>query len=303
MRGIALLTTICVLAGCATAPEPIGYDAARVEVAAVQAAPPPSPGSGVAVEDRPFHVEDAQVARAFLGPDRAYGPYRGNLPFGVILLRRNDTARNVALCNAFVSNLPSVEDVTEADPKANIIATYWLLTADPATVGDLRNCDTLLARYDYAKALQIRNGYGKSGAAGPIFLALQLNQGQGIEPRVAILDLSPQTPEAVAQSTIKWFEMAVSQADDVRSGDSTIVVQAQRELQRGRGMFDRIGDFFASAFCDLLGNRQGQQTGVAFADPVLDTVRGTLRTALHGNVVISFAASLIGDVLCRGRSV
>lgn len=277
-------------------------------------APGPPPGAGpsggvsggpqVGVPPGGFErVDNAQVGRAYLVGNDDYGPASGNLPFGVILLRRGDEARNRALCNSFVNNISTTEEIRAADPSINIIATYWLLTR-ALSDAQLRDCDALLANYNYGRAQRVLAGYGKAGAPGPVFLALQLNRNLGIPANVFLLDLSRETPESVAMTTINWFDIVVDRSDDAAAGQ--VPSPAAAEQGRGGGFFRRLLRLAGAISCDVLAGAPDAAnvayTGTPYFDPALNYVRGTLRTVVHGNVMVSVGAQLLSDLLCPGRS-
>lgn len=298
MRKLILLIAAMSLYGCATSPLP--------------PPPPPPPGSnGAVIEGGIPKTENARIARAYLDKNEIYAPFQDNLPFGLILLKPGDNARNQAVCTSFVNGIQSVTDVIQADPDANIILTYWLLKS-PLSNSDLTDCGKLLAKYDFARASKLRASYGRATASGPIFLALQLNKGltqpdgSPQQPYVALLDLSAQTAPQVAQATITWFSQVVTPEADAAAGPNY-----QPEKARGRSFFATVLEIARNIggqiACDVL-RKDNPATNINYTeitavDPYLNLAMGTLRLFVRTNGIMGFGADVIGEVLCKPLEV
>lgn len=241
-------------------------------------------------------VENAQVGRAYLVGDAVYGPTKLGLPFGVILLRPSETARNQALCNAFVNNIEETETIREIDPAINIIATYWLLRTD-VSAADKTDCNRLLANYNYARASRILAGYGRATSRGPVFLALHREAGG--TPNVAFLDLNGRTPQQVAAATVDWFSVIVDE------GDVTEVPNEPREQARKRGFFAKIVRLVGKMACDVfLPNPPASAvayTNLTFIDPYLNDFRGTLRVVVGASGLVAAGGGLLAQTFCPAR--
>ena len=224
-----------------------------------------------------------------------------------MLLRRGDTARNNAVCSAFINGIPSTEDALMANPDASIILTYWLLRR-PLSGTELLDCTALLANYDFARAAQLRNAYGRAAATGPVFLGLQLNQGlktaagAAMTPYVALLDMSGLDAVQTGMTTGNWFNQVVTSADDLAAQPA---YQAEPK-RKGRGWFGKIfalARSIATGFaCDVLKtNRTPATLGItqiAVFDPEYKLAVGAVRLFTQGTKVVGFAANLLADTFC-----
>jgi hypothetical protein len=326
MRRVLLLIPSLLICACSTSRQPtppppppvVVEEPAPPPPAPAQAPPPPTPAplpsvTQVGAPSGGFkEIENAQVGRAYLVGDEVYKPTKDNLPFGVILLRPGDNDRNRALCNSFVNNISTVEDIRAADASINIIATYWMLSSQ-LSPSDLANCDRLLENYNYGRAQRILAGYGKASSTGPVFLALRLNRDAGVPADVFLLDLSDETPANVSQITIKWFDVVVGQSDDEAANLAAAAAPAAPGAppaaatdRKGRGFFRKvlsaISTVAAPLSCDILTGAKPdadvKYSKVEYLDPFLNDVRGTLQVVTRSNVMVSFAAELLGMMLC-----
>ncbi len=150
------------------------------------------------------NVAGAVAGRAYLAAGEDFVPAEGELPNGLILLRKGDDAVNQSICQAFVDYVASEEDLLAADAEAKVISTYWPLAKIP---GSLTNCDALLRNYDYARSLSIRSKYGLANAQGPVFLAV------GNATEYFALDLSRADAARAAEVTKNWFSVAMSEGE------------------------------------------------------------------------------------------
>jgi hypothetical protein len=288
MRNLLILPVIVLLASCAPASPP------------PPSSPPPAPQALLGQPDGGFSgVENAQVGRAYLVGDQAYGPTKDNLPFGVILLRRGDDERNRQLCNSFVDNIATVSDIQAADADINVIATYWLLR-QPLSPERLLDCEALLENYHWGRALQIRSAYSMANAQGPVFLALRLNRGLQIPPDVFLLDLSRQSPEQVATTTVNWFDIVIAQSDDQAIAQEMPVQTAA--TTRGGSWFQKLLNTIGGLLCSVITDPDQVQTVVNFVDPVLPGVSGTLKKYAGPGSIVAVGVATVGRVLCPGTA-
>jgi hypothetical protein len=302
-RFLAAILVCLTLAGCAaTRPQP---------------APPPGSGfdsivapfGGVQVQGGIPAVENAQVARAFLTKGEEYKPFQDNLPFGLVLLKKGDDARNAAVCSAFVNGIPTPEDVLQANPDASIILTYWLLK-DPLSGTEELDCKNLLADYDFKRAAKLRNSYGRASATGPIFLGLQLNKdvqtaaGAKVNPYVAILDMSGLSAADAGMMTAQWFDQVATPAEDLAEGPAYAPEDVKKA--KGRSWFGKLlhlAKKVAVAFtCDVLKSETKSptiaQAELQVFDPEYKIAVGAVRVFTQGNKVVGFAANLLAQAFC-----
>lgn len=284
---LGFLVSATLLAGCASAPN--------------LAPPPPPPPAALnpvkaAVQTWP-NPNDVVIGRSYLYPGEVYAPTKPGLPFGVILLRNGDAARNQALCQSFVQNITPTEEWSDIDPNLDVVATYWMLrTAAPADSSRLADCNYLLANYDFGRAQQVRQGYGKVGATGPVFLTLKLNAGAPAD--VLMLDLSQKSASEVALITANWFQAAYDQTESELANTVAIPANDNRPWWKKliKDALDIAASMGAAFFCEVASGNAAN-TGVSvFKDPFLPSVSGHMRTFVHGNVFLSFAASTMAKL-------
>lgn len=114
---------------------------------------------------------------------------------GLILLRKEDTARNKQVCEAFVKLAPtSVAKEMNLTGLGQIAPTVWPVTSRP---GNDAGCDELLTKYDYEGAKVYFAALQRPSAQGPLLAAI-------IEERVAFIDLSRAKKKHIAVLVPAW---------------------------------------------------------------------------------------------------
>ncbi len=165
------------------------------------------------------NVAGSVAGRAYLSAGEDFVPADGELPNGLILLRKGDDAVNQSICQSFVDYVAAEEDLLAADAEAKVISTYWPLAKIP---GSLTNCEALLKNYDYARSLSIRSKYGLANAQGPVFLAV------GNATEYFALDLSRADAARAAEVTKSWFSVAMSEGEaGTLGGEETSATPAE----------------------------------------------------------------------------
>ena len=183
----------------------------------VSEAPPPSESAEMpdAAPDRGgVGFEDAVQLEAvtdFLYPSQDFMPEDGAMPVGVVLLSPDMDFKNAALCDAYVKDLRTYEEASEASPDADFLITYWPLKAEPESFS---SCDALRANYDYERAADLKARYGLAEATGPVFLAVD-SSGDAV-----FLDLSDATAEATREAVTRWLALALESSEDEPSDDT-----------------------------------------------------------------------------------
>ena len=228
-------------------------------------------------------IPGAELRRFYLLPGQQYGPAAGNLPFGVVLLRRGDTQRNQALCRSFVQSIRSGAEATEAG--MSVIATYWLLANSVSSSGET-DCSQLLQNYDYDRAGRIMSSYGHSGG-GPALLALQLNSGTGEQPSVYVLDMSRSSNNEVGSITGDWYNRISSGTPQERQRPNFL----QRTFNTVAGIFGGLRD----AACRLIGGGGAASQAIRFVDNELG-ISGTILRLVQGNVVVAVGSHLVRGI-------
>lgn len=145
---------------------------------------------------------------AFLTGRELAGPqtYLGPIPTAVVILKQGQTARNAALCQGYLA-MPSLPEISEgATVATNAIPLRWLLKAEPQTPP--RDCATLLAGYDFARAAEMERALsalpdapGLNGV-GPYFIEF-MPDGSAV-----VIDGSAHSTAAVRQMAPQWLAMS-----------------------------------------------------------------------------------------------
>ena len=201
--GAALIAS-CLTLACST-PGAVPPPPMPTQMAVVETPLPPSPAQAL-VSTTVQAVEGYKIARAYAVPGQDIRPREGELPNGVILLSRNATAANQAVCSAFAS-LADEGALVAAEPNANVISTYWLLSSFTSALTD---CQALLASYDYDRASQLRRQYDLGAATGPGMVLIQS------DGRYVPMDMSSLSPAQMSQLMSDWFGMVVREGVDLR---------------------------------------------------------------------------------------
>ncbi len=181
--------------------------AAACGQASMDAPPPKSAPADHGVEaeapDMANGFEDAlalEIVTDFLYPEHDYVPVAGEMPVGLVLLSRDDTNRNGALCEAFTKELRTYAEASAADPDAEFLITYWLLAVEPTDTSD---CHQLRTTYDFDRAADLKAQYGLEAATGPVFLAVDS------DGNTVFLDLSEASVAATRDAVDNWLKLAL----------------------------------------------------------------------------------------------
>lgn len=191
---------------------------------------------------------------------------RADRPRAFILLGRNQTSANRRVCEAFEA-LADVGRDGEANPDAKAVSTYWLLRTPSV---ERKDCNWLVANYDFAKAASLRSGYQIPSAGGQYILAIDQNN------RAFYIDITRANNRQRADAMQVWLATAQTMAPE---GTGTAITS--------NNLFDRL----ARDFCG------GNIVKNVSAGDVIEAA-GTLSPVAIGRVAINAA----GSFFCESRA-
>jgi len=185
-------------------------------------------------------------ATELAGPETILPP----LPTAVVILRAGATARNTAFCQA-AAQLPTVRQAEAGSVVApNLIHTRWLLQITEVPPGLARNCDFLVASYDYARAARlaasVRPLQGGLAGQGPYLLMIIPGE-TGMH--VAGLDGSGYPDAEMNRFVAAW---------------SSALVQSQRQIAANPdrpGLARSVFDLVSAILSTVAGGAHGLVTG------------------------------------------
>jgi hypothetical protein len=104
--------------------------------------------------------------REFAGPESFLGP----IPTAVVILNKDQRSRNEAFCSGFLKVDAAADAAANSGGfVASAIATRWPLTVEELAPADQANCMTLIDKYDFDRADEIKAAVLKSGAPSKAF--------------------------------------------------------------------------------------------------------------------------------------
>lgn len=177
---------------------------------------------------------------------------------GVVLLDRSQRVKNEKVCEAMLGGdtrtMRTHEEALRANPSGDYLVTHWLARAK---VNDEKDCDELLAKYDFARSESIRAAYGLKASKGPLFIAFDPDK------EIVFLDLADASPDEVFKATGDWMELALTTKQtgpNAGKPQKGVLVAANK-------MFEQM----AMGFASLVG--QGTPTALSFYDQTRATTR------------------------------
>ena len=134
--------------------------------------------------------------------------------FGVLLMTKG-MAVNLQACKSFFETFVFVpyddkdKIVTEDGERFVRRPSYWLDARSAEQAPDIRDdCNTLVARYDYDRALRRLTGIDRVGKRGPILVAYK-----STGKRALLFDLSDAPPRAFERAFREWHEQILNLPD------------------------------------------------------------------------------------------
>lgn len=175
---------VVVLSACSRMPE----------VAVVPPPPPPPPG----VPARDIVVTGEPTDPRF----GAYAYVVFTSPLTGTSAWTDKRLRYQTFCRAYLEGLNDVSDLPSLNPK-DLLVTYWMLRSG-TTAGE--DCRVLVNNYDYGMAAALAAGANKSGANGPLIVALTrpFEPGQTVSGPRIVMDLSKLSPETFNHVVTEW---------------------------------------------------------------------------------------------------
>ena len=187
-------------------------------------------------------------------------------PRAFVLLGRDQTNANRKVCRAF-EGLSDTGQVGDANPAAKVVSTYWLLTTSTVQQKD---CNWLVANYDFGKAAALRSAYRLPSASGQYILGIDQNN------QAFYIDITKANDRQRADAMQVWLATAQTLAPE---GAGTAITS--------NNLFDRL----AREFCG------GNIVRDVSAGDVIEAA-GTMSPVAIGRVAINAA----GGFFCERRA-